>query len=155
MDADKEGGARCSRATASIPVLQAEPLACAKATGRPTFGGRCGGVDHLAYLQRISQMFSWHAVCRTRSIFAESETLESAQTASANDVTFDAANHSSRTSELAANMPVDDAWDDYCFVCKEGCDANTGELICCAACSHVYHSGCHVPIINGGVASLP
>ncbi|KAH7694718.1 Bromodomain containing protein, partial [Aphelenchoides avenae] len=48
-----------------------------------------------------------------------------------------------------------DAWDDYCFVCNQGCDEDTGELGCCAGCPRVYHNQCHVPRIHDKMANLP
>uniref|UniRef100_A0A914XRW1 Uncharacterized protein n=1 Tax=Panagrolaimus superbus TaxID=310955 RepID=A0A914XRW1_9BILA len=46
-------------------------------------------------------------------------------------------------------------WDDYCFVCSNGCDEISGELVCCETCPKVYHNVCHIPLINGDVKDLP
>ncbi|KHN79440.1 E3 ubiquitin-protein ligase TRIM33 [Toxocara canis] len=46
-------------------------------------------------------------------------------------------------------------WDDYCYVCQQGCDEKTGSLGCCARCPHVYHNYCHVPPIKQPMESLP
>uniref|UniRef100_A0AC34FEU3 Uncharacterized protein n=1 Tax=Panagrolaimus sp. ES5 TaxID=591445 RepID=A0AC34FEU3_9BILA len=46
-------------------------------------------------------------------------------------------------------------WDDYCFVCSNGCDEISGELVCCETCPKVYHNVCHIPMINGNVKDLP
>ena len=49
----------------------------------------------------------------------------------------------------------DDFWDDYCFVCSQGCDETTGSLGCCDNCPHVFHANCHVPNIDGLMEDLP
>jgi hypothetical protein len=48
-----------------------------------------------------------------------------------------------------------DDWDDYCFVCSNGCDEISGDLVCCETCPKVYHNVCHIPMINGDVKDLP
>ncbi|KAI1696157.1 bromodomain-containing protein [Ditylenchus destructor] len=48
-----------------------------------------------------------------------------------------------------------DNWDDYCYVCNQGCDEYTGELGCCSQCPHVYHNICHVPGIRKQMVELP
>jgi hypothetical protein len=55
----------------------------------------------------------------------------------------------------AAQTSEPDNWDDYCFVCNQGCDDETGELGCCAGCPHVFHNQCHVPRIHEKMANLP
>lgn len=63
--------------------------------------------------------------------------------------------------QLAASNSVDQAepkvddWDDYCFVCNQGCDEISGELVCCETCPKVYHNICHCPKIPGDVKNLP
>uniref|UniRef100_A0A914I873 Transcription intermediary factor 1-alpha n=1 Tax=Globodera rostochiensis TaxID=31243 RepID=A0A914I873_GLORO len=49
----------------------------------------------------------------------------------------------------------DDMWDDYCYVCSQGCDETTGSLGCCETCPKVFHAKCHVPIIYGVMEDLP
>lgn len=49
----------------------------------------------------------------------------------------------------------DDLWDDYCYVCSQGCDETTGSLGCCESCPKVFHPKCHVPAINGAMEDLP
>ncbi|KAE9554589.1 hypothetical protein FO519_002228 [Halicephalobus sp. NKZ332] len=48
-----------------------------------------------------------------------------------------------------------DEWDDYCFVCNQGCDEYSGELVCCESCPKVYHNICHIPKIRTNVKDLP
>lgn len=48
-----------------------------------------------------------------------------------------------------------DTWDDYCFVCNQGCDDTTGDLGCCALCPHVFHNTCHIPEICEQMSELP
>ena len=48
-----------------------------------------------------------------------------------------------------------DEWDDYCFVCNQGCDEQSGELVCCESCPKVYHNVCHIPRIQVDVKDLP
>ncbi|VDK49450.1 unnamed protein product [Anisakis simplex] len=52
---------------------------------------------------------------------------------------------------------VDEAskWDDYCYVCQQGCDERSGSLGCCAKCPRVYHNYCHIPPIKQPMESLP
>ena len=49
----------------------------------------------------------------------------------------------------------DDMWDDYCYVCSQGCDETTGSLGCCESCPRVFHTRCHVPKILGLMEDLP
>jgi hypothetical protein len=64
----------------------------------------------------------------------------------------------------------DSYWEDYCFVCQQGCDERSGvesmiagqtiagyfqNLGCCAVCPHVYHNICHVPAIATQMEDLP
>ncbi|KAL7075295.1 hypothetical protein ACQ4LE_005879 [Meloidogyne hapla] len=49
----------------------------------------------------------------------------------------------------------DDFWDDYCYVCSQGCDETTGSLGCCESCPKVFHAQCHVPRILGLMEDLP
>uniref|UniRef100_A0A158Q814 PHD-type domain-containing protein n=1 Tax=Elaeophora elaphi TaxID=1147741 RepID=A0A158Q814_9BILA len=46
-------------------------------------------------------------------------------------------------------------WDDYCYVCQQGCDAKTGSLGCCARCPRVFHNICHIPAIKKQMEKLP
>ncbi|MFH4975798.1 hypothetical protein AB6A40_002507 [Gnathostoma spinigerum] len=46
-------------------------------------------------------------------------------------------------------------WDDYCYVCQQGCDDITGSLGCCAVCPRVYHNSCHIPAIKDLMENLP
>lgn len=76
----------------------------------------------------------------------------------AHEVMDDAAEDDSgatETVQAAVDLPGHDAWDNYCFVCKEGCDANSGVLGCCAGCHRVFHNGCHVPRVIGRMEDLP
>ncbi|VDN57878.1 unnamed protein product [Dracunculus medinensis] len=49
----------------------------------------------------------------------------------------------------------DGKWDDYCYVCQQGCDETTGSLGCCAKCPRVFHNSCHIPAIKEKMESLP
>ncbi|KAL3097816.1 hypothetical protein niasHS_000551 [Heterodera schachtii] len=49
----------------------------------------------------------------------------------------------------------DDWWDDYCYVCSQGCDETTGSLGCCDTCPKVFHAKCHVPMIKKTMEELP
>uniref|UniRef100_A0A915MTM9 PHD-type domain-containing protein n=1 Tax=Meloidogyne javanica TaxID=6303 RepID=A0A915MTM9_MELJA len=57
--------------------------------------------------------------------------------------------------EESRNATSDDFWDDYCYVCSQGCDETTGSLGCCESCPRVFHSHCHVPRIKGAMEDLP
>nr|CAD2172907.1 unnamed protein product [Meloidogyne enterolobii] len=57
--------------------------------------------------------------------------------------------------EESRNATSDDFWDDYCYVCSQGCDETTGSLGCCESCPRVFHSHCHVPRIRGAMEDLP
>ncbi|CAG9535238.1 unnamed protein product [Cercopithifilaria johnstoni] len=46
-------------------------------------------------------------------------------------------------------------WDDYCYVCQQGCDEKTGSLGCCARCPRVFHNICHIPAIKEQMENLP
>uniref|UniRef100_A0A1I7V8G2 E3 ubiquitin-protein ligase TRIM33 n=2 Tax=Loa loa TaxID=7209 RepID=A0A1I7V8G2_LOALO len=46
-------------------------------------------------------------------------------------------------------------WDDYCYVCQQGCDEKTGSLGCCARCPRVFHNICHIPTIKEQMENLP
>ncbi|MCP9265707.1 hypothetical protein DINM_021072 [Dirofilaria immitis] len=46
-------------------------------------------------------------------------------------------------------------WDDYCYVCQQGCDEKTGSLGCCARCPRVFHNICHIPAIKEQMEKLP
>ncbi|VBB27793.1 unnamed protein product [Acanthocheilonema viteae] len=46
-------------------------------------------------------------------------------------------------------------WDDYCYVCQQGCDEKTGSLGCCARCPRVFHNICHIPAIKELMENLP
>uniref|UniRef100_A0A915DFD0 Bromo domain-containing protein n=1 Tax=Ditylenchus dipsaci TaxID=166011 RepID=A0A915DFD0_9BILA len=48
-----------------------------------------------------------------------------------------------------------DQWEDYCYVCNQGCDEYTGELGCCFGCPKVFHNCCHVPAIKQQMVDLP
>lgn len=62
----------------------------------------------------------------------------------------------SQSPEKEEKKPIKiDDWDDYCFVCNQGCDEISGELVCCETCPKVYHNVCHIPLINGDVKDLP
>lgn len=63
---------------------------------------------------------------------------------------------STDSSEKEGKRPTKiEDWDDYCFVCNQGCDATSGDLVCCETCPRVYHNVCHIPAINGDVKDLP
>lgn len=47
------------------------------------------------------------------------------------------------------------SWEDYCYVCQQGCDEKSGSLGCCAKCPRVYHNFCHVPAIREKMETLP
>ncbi|KAH7701507.1 Bromodomain containing protein, partial [Aphelenchoides avenae] len=104
---------------------------------------------------------AWQALCpvpHLSNVVEEAGMLDGVHTASANAANANKADGDSDASEtvpVTVGIPSDDAWDDYCFVCKEGCDDNTGDLGCCAGCSHVYHNGCHVPRITESMKNLP
>ncbi|KAI1722654.1 E3 ubiquitin-protein ligase TRIM33 [Ditylenchus destructor] len=49
----------------------------------------------------------------------------------------------------------DDTNEDWCYVCDQGCDDESGELGCCSNCPKVYHNICHVPRIHDKMADLP
>lgn len=46
-------------------------------------------------------------------------------------------------------------WDDYCYVCGNGCDEKSGELGCCDKCPRVFHNICHVPMIETSMEDTP
>ncbi|VDK79027.1 unnamed protein product [Litomosoides sigmodontis] len=46
-------------------------------------------------------------------------------------------------------------WEDYCYVCQQGCDEKTGSLGCCASCPRVFHNICHIPAIKEQMENLP
>lgn len=48
-----------------------------------------------------------------------------------------------------------DQWDDYCYVCNQGCDDESGVLGCCNKCPHVFHNMCHIPTIPVKMNELP
>lgn len=48
-----------------------------------------------------------------------------------------------------------DQWDDYCYVCNQGCDDESGVLGCCNKCPHVFHNMCHIPSIPIKMDELP
>uniref|UniRef100_A0A914VWY9 E3 ubiquitin-protein ligase TRIM33 n=1 Tax=Plectus sambesii TaxID=2011161 RepID=A0A914VWY9_9BILA len=60
------------------------------------------------------------------------------------------------TTRVSVQEREDSSWDDYCFVCEQGCDADTGESLgCCAKCPHVFHNSCHIPRIIERMEELP
>jgi len=63
-------------------------------------------------------------------------------------------NSSTEESHDKPNQKTDE-WDDYCFVCNQGCDEHSGELVCCESCPKVYHNICHIPKIRVDVKDLP
>lgn len=56
---------------------------------------------------------------------------------------------------LENNNREPDSWDDYCYICNQGCDDTTGDLGCCSKCSRVFHNVCHIPKIFGQMSELP
>uniref|UniRef100_A0A0N5B075 E3 ubiquitin-protein ligase TRIM33 n=1 Tax=Syphacia muris TaxID=451379 RepID=A0A0N5B075_9BILA len=58
--------------------------------------------------------------------------------------------------EEESNCNRDDmTWEDYCYVCQQGCDDRTGSLGCCAKCPRVFHNSCHIPAIKEKMENLP
>jgi hypothetical protein len=78
-------------------------------------------------------------------------------TPSANDMKSTSTSVDSPNSDrrLRVMSGADDMWDDYCYVCSQGCDEYTGSLGCCENCPHVFHARCHVPKIDGLMEDLP
>uniref|UniRef100_F1KU59 Transcription intermediary factor 1-alpha n=2 Tax=Ascaris suum TaxID=6253 RepID=F1KU59_ASCSU len=57
--------------------------------------------------------------------------------------------------DMSGDSTDESKWDDYCYVCQQGCDEKTGSLGCCARCPRVYHNCCHIPSIKQPMESLP
>ncbi|KAF7638075.1 hypothetical protein Mgra_00002526 [Meloidogyne graminicola] len=60
-----------------------------------------------------------------------------------------------KAEESSITATGDDMWDDYCYVCSQGCDETTGSLGCCSSCPRVFHARCHIPKIIGLMEDLP
>uniref|UniRef100_A0A914C6R4 Uncharacterized protein n=1 Tax=Acrobeloides nanus TaxID=290746 RepID=A0A914C6R4_9BILA len=61
-----------------------------------------------------------------------------------------------KTKDDERGKPINpEDWDDYCYVCNQGCDEKTGDLGCCSTCPRVFHNQCHIPIIEAAMADLP